>query len=583
MKTLHALALLVLLSLIFLSPIFTDFSKWGRKDWDQHTFYNAVPIKTVREYGQFPLWNPYYCGGSPLLANIQSAFLTPFFVFPLLLGEIDGMKLQVVAYFIAGLIGMYFLAKKTGIKGPAAILPPMLFMMSSMFSLKVREGTTTFFPVALLPWAFLFFLKSLTDKKHIISTALVLALIFFGGGHYALPYAILFLAIYASLHSFEKRNLTPMLKLVFICALTLLLGAVKFLPSLEFFDEQPRLTSANEGTTLNIAAHAFLDRNQEHTQWLEGQQYWWHEYGSYVGAVPLLLFILGAVFCFRKTWKLALMALLFFILYLGSKSPVNLWSVLHSFPVFSSMRIPSRFDILIMLCSALIAGIGLSYVARKLSEFFAKKRIAVTAAKTALYLIVFGILAFSFADLTIVSRQNLANTFTFEPLNAIANFKASEHFYQTNATYELQGYEHSSLYPVFLSNRGKVDCYEETHPPISALHIEDSGYRGEVYLLNGRGNATISYFSPNKIIVKIDAGENDTLILNQNYYKGWRTNYGEADAMDGLISKRVTPETKRMKFYYLPKSFIFGSLITVLSTSILFVYMAVICRRPSLK
>ena len=67
-------------ALIFTLPIFLAFDYWGLFDWDQHLFYHAVPRATILNYGQFPLWNPYYCGGTVLLANPQSRLLPTWIV-----------------------------------------------------------------------------------------------------------------------------------------------------------------------------------------------------------------------------------------------------------------------------------------------------------------------------------------------------------------------------------------------------------------------------------------------------------------------------------------------------------------------
>ena len=67
-------------------------------------------LKVDLEFKQFPLWNPYYCGGNAMLANPQSSFLNPLFIFVLTFGEIIGLKLLIFIYLIIGLFGMFLLA-----------------------------------------------------------------------------------------------------------------------------------------------------------------------------------------------------------------------------------------------------------------------------------------------------------------------------------------------------------------------------------------------------------------------------------------------------------------------------------------
>lgn len=65
----HVVLLFFVLSLVFVGPILKGMYMHGILDWDQHFFYHAVPRATLLEHHQFPLWNPYQCGGNILLAN----------------------------------------------------------------------------------------------------------------------------------------------------------------------------------------------------------------------------------------------------------------------------------------------------------------------------------------------------------------------------------------------------------------------------------------------------------------------------------------------------------------------------------
>src|SRR3989338_889533 len=105
-QELIALLLFSLISLAFVYPVFQNIKNWGIHDWDQHFMYNAVPRATILEFKQFPLWNPYYCGGNAMLANPQSSFLNPLYIFVLVFGEVIGLKILIPIYLIIGLLGM---------------------------------------------------------------------------------------------------------------------------------------------------------------------------------------------------------------------------------------------------------------------------------------------------------------------------------------------------------------------------------------------------------------------------------------------------------------------------------------------
>jgi len=54
-----ALIIFIIISSIFLLPIFQNIGDWGIHDYDQHFMYHGVPKETILQFNQFPLWNPY--------------------------------------------------------------------------------------------------------------------------------------------------------------------------------------------------------------------------------------------------------------------------------------------------------------------------------------------------------------------------------------------------------------------------------------------------------------------------------------------------------------------------------------------
>ncbi len=98
--------------------------------------------------------------------------------------------------------------------------------------------------------------------------------------------------------------------------------------------------------------------------------------------------------------------------------------------------------------------------------------------------------------------------------------------------------------------------------------IPNPEYKGEVFLVSGNGNSTISYFSPNKLIVEVDSNKDDVLAINQNYFDGWRYTIGKetkmAESLNGLISAKVPAGKNAIIFSYKPRSFGLGLIITLI-------------------
>ena len=74
------IALFSIVAVFYALPILTNISYWGQMDWDQFTYWNAIPRDTILRYHQVPLWNPYSGGGNVMLALPHSSFLSPLFV-----------------------------------------------------------------------------------------------------------------------------------------------------------------------------------------------------------------------------------------------------------------------------------------------------------------------------------------------------------------------------------------------------------------------------------------------------------------------------------------------------------------------
>src|SRR3990172_5467966 len=314
--------LLAAAAIAFIYPVFADMDRIAAADWDWTLFQTAVPAKTIGEFWQVPLWNRWYCGGSPMLASPQSTFLSPFYIFVLLFGEVNGVRFIIAACTITGVLGMYFLARTIGLSRISSFLPPVVFIFSSWFVLRATEGHLVFLPFAFLKFVAAFYIRSFEKGRalpNIILSALFLVWIFFAGGAYPFPVTIIFLSFYALFSVISRKSLKPVINLVLIGVFAALLGAVKVLPSYEFFSEAPRKTQDTQYHSVEILKDALFSRTQhvmeqdkifyqttDETQaeslqgsWGGKRPWGWHEYGAFVGVGAFLPF-LAALFCLRR-------------------------------------------------------------------------------------------------------------------------------------------------------------------------------------------------------------------------------------------------------------------------------------------
>ena len=563
------------IAFIFTLPVFYRLGNWGILDWDQHLFYHAVPRVTVLEYGQFPLWNPYYCGGTVLLANPQSRLLSPSFLLILLFGEVAGIKIDIWLHLVVGLLGTYALARHYQLAPPCAMLASFVFMLSSMYALNLTVGMTWFLSVAYLPWVLLFYLKAFQDWKYALASGLCLALMFLGGGAYPLPITLLFLAIYSLiLVSFREYTLAKVAKLLAVTlAFAVCIGAIKFLPAIEFLREHPRRIYDYSGFSLNSLQFGLLSRDQtlgaianlplEKPGFIDGVTGAMDENGMYIGVIPLGLSLIGIGLHDKRRMFLALCFIVFLWLSFGNRSrPVELWTPLHLLPVYDSMRVAQRFRIVFMLCLSVLAGFGL-----RTADYYVRRivpRPALTRFFTPAVLLIVA------ADLWIVNSPVFKDAFPISPLETTR----SDVFHQvwSMSAYDKSDQQNwlpdSSLYPALLSNVGVIDCYETANVPRNAVPASSADYKGEAYLLGTAGTAHISAWSPNRVAVDVDASKEGFLVLNQNYYPGWGLeggSGGQVEGIDGLLAVKITPSDRQIVLHYLPASFIAGLAVTLIT------------------
>ncbi len=569
-----ALVIFALIALVFVFPIFKDIQNWGTNDWDQHFFYYESARKSIVDYNQFPLWNPWYCGGSALFAHPESSFLYPLFIVNLLFGTVIGLKIQIFLHLIIGMFGMWLLSKHFKLAPFSSYLPAIIWMLSSWFASRMFVGHALYLSFTLLPYVFLFYLKSLRKIKFVIISAMFLVLMILGGGTtYPFLLTALFLGVYSFFKSLKNKSIIPIRNLMIIFVVFVLFGAVKLLPGFAFVkevsqpmvDEQPSgfntlynsLFSRDQGYKSRIyyAETSFKEKYYSGNELVEfdvkGRAVWaWHEYSAYIGIIPLLLFLVAIFVYFKRYWDLIITSFVFMVFYLGYK--FFLWRLLTYLPLVKSLHGPSRAIMVFVFILAILAGLGASFIEKTKKIKFSKKHYVIIA----LILIVL-------IDLFSISAPIYSKIFNVNPLD----MKERDDFLQV-----MVEDKYISQFPNLLQNVGSVNCYERVHPAYAAAPIMYSNrtlyplYNGEAYLFSN--NKTQEFeFSPNRFTVDVDTAKEDKLILNQNYFDGWKVKGKEVEQFLGKASVSVSSGDKEVSFYYIPNIFIIGLIISVISLS----------------
>jgi len=540
-----ASAAFLVLGLLFGYPALADLTALGSgNDWDQHLLYHWAPFVSVTQYGELPLWNPWACGGTPLLANPQTRFLSPFFLLHLAVGPVAGLHLELVLHLAILAAGGYFLGKTLGLRFLGCSATALVFLGTSAHYLHLGMGHSWMMSYAYLPWILAFVLRAIESSRlwpAFVAGAL-LALVILEGGIYPGPHAALLVGLVCIGFAAHRRSLFP-IKIGAVTALCAAgLASPKLFPVLQLMSQHPRKTEAIESTSLSLLFESLFSRNQVIGRFVapqEGITWGFHEYGAYLGPAAALLVVAALVLARRRAIAFAILGAVFLWLACGCITlggvPLGLWQALHSLPVFGSQHVPSRFLVPFILCAAVLAGLGADALGKRWG-----RRGAVAAA----VLILVGA-----ADSWRVGPASVWQMYD-APQNPVGPPGPFHHEYWGDS---------NLMMPLAQANRGALHCYESVYLKIAA-QMPGAGFKGEEYLESGEPIRQLRW-GPNALEFETAATKAPTvLVVNQNFDAGWKLvePKGRTFSRDGVIAAELPAGTTRIRLEYRSTSFLFG-------------------------
>lgn len=542
----------------YLSPLWSEIKTWGGTfDWGYFFFLAEVDRKSILDYGQIPLWNPYYCGGSVHLASPQGFTLSPFNLFVLIFGSALGIRLMITAATLMALDGVRRWSRSLGLGPAASWVAGTSFAVSGAMAQHLGGGHIGWMAFALLPYVLWAFHRALLGEGWGIPVGgLFLAWIFFHFGVYPYPYSCLAVAVFGvAMGLVEGRILRAMGVGLGMAALSLGLAGVRLLPLYEFISKYPRRVADWDYLRLLELWEVYAVR---HTARNFGTHGWvWPEYGNYYGPIGVFLVLAGLVAVTvaavrgRRGARLLLPAAVglgVFILFQMGNQPYLPWTYLRKLPVFENLRVPSRFTTLAGLFAAPLIGY-LTDRGLALGRGAPAKRRAVVMA--ALFVVVLGYLA----DAVQFNRQQWFQTFGTPPPRDIP----SPDFHQVAGS-------RFRMYAYPRVNRGSIDCFEESPLPISSRLRPLAGPDAQEYPKTvATGTVTRTSWSPNRIVLAVDFREPGRVLVNQNYAPDWHASVGKVVSDGGLLAVDVPAGQRELTLYYRPTSFMVGLALTILS------------------
>jgi hypothetical protein len=604
-----------LAALAFCSDMLYGFDRWGQYDWDLFFFHANSTYRSLVEFGEPPLWNPWYLGGFPMIGNPQISSLSPFFLFDLLVGPIVAIKLKILAHYAIGLGGMYWCCRQMGLSCLASVYAAGTFLFSTWLALHIHAGHQWCLAAAYVPWVVGMLFRGRQESVQAIYAGVVVALMVLeGGGAHIVSLLGIVCGLLALCWAIEQRSVRPLVALLLMGAFGAGLSAAKLLPAAKLLQEFPRHTSVggsswsrykeamSAGTPIpeeigtvtgpiasdtsseqsgtppvearggtmapqgNTRASRrdlpaflfkiFLGRDQKcNVRYFPIQGHGWHEYGSYLGPLAIIL-LAGSPLVLRTAWPWIVIVAFCFLTAAGNFSRFAPWALMHDLPVLNNMRGPSRFLILFVFAVCVLAGMVIDEIRRRL----ASRRDGLRHwADFAAGLLVIAALI----DSMIVGRASFQGIFPLVPPKigprqpAIATITGQK----THTT------------EAMLANYCVLDTEEVIPFPISVLPRDHPGYLGELYFVpDNAGREAIAdrveleSWTPNAVRVRVTVDTSGFVVLNRNWEEGWTAipPY-RATQFRGLIAARAEPGSHSIAFSYRPRVFLVGMIVSLVT------------------
>jgi hypothetical protein len=514
----------------------------GYRDSHPLVQYEESARRTIVEFGQLPLWDPYYCGGMDGLGTPQSRFASPTFLLTLVFGTLRAEPMVAFFMILLGLEGAYRYARSRGATNLGASLAAPMFALSGIFAVAPALGWYNFFGFELLPWAAFGLRRAFAGSRAGLAIcAGALAWMVGFGGTYPAPLAALWCAFEVIDWVVVHRRDRPKLLLAIgmgsaTAALAIGLSAVKLWPVAQTLEMAPRIIGGTPGMSPTSVLRAILGRIHP------------DEHGDFsvtgtflVGGFTALA--VGAGIGRRRSISLLLMGSAAVWLAAGFAAKVSLFAALKQLPLYSTLRYPERFLILFALAASTVAALGIGRL-----QVIARKR----TIGTLLLTVAVGLLLANLGPL--VANHHAAakgRPMVAPPTNSPGEFRQARGTRWALAYYG----------PM---QKGCLSCYDAYPVPQSPLLRGD--LPAEEYFEDPAAGTVIrKRWTPNEIELEVDAVRPARLLVNQNWHPGWHASEGTITSVRNLLAVDLPPGKRNVTLRFRPRPAIGGFFITLVA------------------
>ncbi len=547
-KWLGAALIICMFSILATVPYLDRSGNWGIYDWDYRYSLSHIYQSTIKEHNQFPLWNPYICGGTAGLGDPEFAVITPSFALQYLFGVEDGTGIALTLSFVIGGMGILLLAKSLLLDPFSSLIATLTVLFSTALMLKATEGhTTIIFAYMWVPWVFWAWQRAYRTLYHqwTLLSGVFLALAVLQGGIYIVSYTMVSLGALSLLAHKRWRAVQITLYAV---AWMIGLSGFQLIPALFWVKEFPDQAFVGSAYTLSRIWDIFFGRYLHDSYVLSNQLSRWHEYGAYVGYGVFALVLVGISFVQSSRVVRFLTIGLLGTLFLSSLGPL-FEPLLQSMSFLPRSNI-SRLVLYTLLSAGLLAGFGM----KRLISIFPSH----------LHFIPVIVVSFISIDLLSITYPIAAQGFVVSPATEI-EYPFRSPITHISDTFETrhQGNDIPRTYGAVLKGYGTASFCSVIGPK-SAIEVAVNQDEPPAYLQSDARTSLLSW-SPNAFIFSYTATSDTDIKVNSNYAQGWRTSHGAIDRTKNRLTIHVPAGKATATVQYIPPGMVLGLIITTLT------------------
>jgi hypothetical protein len=492
---------------------------------------------TFHNFGEWPLWNPYDCRGIPLWDHPEGMASSPllFLLYPL--PAMPTYYLWNILHMAPGWVGMWLLARDDyRLSRLASFAAACMWAFGCCHTTQYCGAHETFAALWLFPILLLLWRRAENSVGAAVWLGIMVAFFVYDGATYPLPLSVAVLAFEAMLRMWPLRRLLAILRAGAITGVVgVTLSAARLFPLLAQLALHKRyIVDVDHLLRLNTLGAMWLHHEPNWLLGLPNQQYVWGEYLTYIGFASLLVALMGLWVATKRDWRLVILATIVFVVMLGHFSPVAPWTLLHRYvPIFTSMRVPSRFRLILQCMTALFVAFAVEDARRRSPPV----RVLVTA------------LAFiGIGDMMGLGFDIIQFRFHGPPP---AYVETADHFY-----YGGKGVS-ADFADAVRQNRGWVGCRSYEWPSYYEAPIWQ-GDVAQVRAMDDSAKIENAHRTSSTFSADVDVKKPTVILLNSGYAVGWRTNVGTVVEQGGMLGVELPPGYHKVRVHYWPRLMTLG-------------------------